>query len=574
MKKIKNIFSRCMIASLVVGAFACTDLEEYNPAGATADAVWTTPEGFMTLVNAAYSDQRQWYGKVDGIFLAESGTDLWFNENKSGWARQLSQYDGLTPADGNPMKKGWQILWKPINLANAGINRIDDAGFTSEEEKNRRLGELRFLRAFYYWHLVETYGGVMLRTEEVQGVELEAERSPVEDFYELMIEDLQFAVEHLPVDQGAEYSRASKKSAMGFLARVYLSRAYYGDGNTYFTRARDVAKEVIDRQSELGVELWDNYADLFDPHNNDNVANMNKEALYVVSNSKNNQITNFDHKGNGLHMWYVMEYSQKPALQQSLEYGNESERRLMPTLALLDFFDEEIDSRYHASFREVYYANNGPFEWTAERVEEYNKDESLIGTVIEDGDTAFYVTKQRIEDEAFRPYVVVDRDSTYNTSTGAIEDGRNYVTLTKFLDPVTRSEPGQKPGFLDIIVMRLAEMYLIAAEAEHQLGNNSEAAEYLNVLRRRAAYPGMESEMEISAGDVDLDFILDERARELAGELIRWFDLKRTGKLVERVQRYNPDITQIQPYHVLRPVPQDEIDRLLNGAEFGQNPGY
>jgi hypothetical protein len=80
--------------------------------------------------------------------------------------------------------------------------------------------------------------------------------------------------------------------------------------------------------------------------------------------------------------------------------------------------------------------------------------------------------------------------------------------------------------------------------------------------------------MQITANDINLDFILDERARELAGEHQRWFDLKRTGKLVDRIHRYNLDITQVQPFHMLRPVPQVELDALTNGQQFGQNEGY
>jgi hypothetical protein len=78
--------------------------------------------------------------------------------------------------------------------------------------------------------------------------------------------------------------------------------------------------------------------------------------------------------------------------------------------------------------------------------------------------------------------------------------------------------------------------------------------------------------MEVSAGDVDIDFILDERTRELYGEYKRWLDLKRTGKLLERVQAHNPNATGIQAYHRLRPIPTDQILRTAGG--YGQNPNY
>jgi hypothetical protein len=102
-----------------------------------------------------------------------------------------------------------------------------------------------------------------------------------------------------------------------------------------------------------------------------------------------------------------------------------------------------------------------------------------------------------------------------------------------------------------------------------------EAIKNINMVRRRAALPGKEAEMEITADELNMDFILDERARELLGEMHRWFDLKRTGTLVERVKKHNPDGgPNIQPFHTLRPIPSDQLDRVTNKQEFTQNPGY
>ena len=77
-----------MTVLLIVSMSSC-EIEEYNPSGVTADAIWSTPEGFQTLVNIAYSDQRTWYGKTDGLFMSEAGTDLWFNKEKDGWAKEI-----------------------------------------------------------------------------------------------------------------------------------------------------------------------------------------------------------------------------------------------------------------------------------------------------------------------------------------------------------------------------------------------------------------------------------------------------------------------------------------------------
>ncbi|RYG10084.1 MAG: RagB/SusD family nutrient uptake outer membrane protein, partial [Chitinophagaceae bacterium] len=485
----KNIiFTIVIIASFT----ACNKrLDEVNPGGATADATWTTPQGFVTAVNGAYQEQRAWYGKEDGLLNSESGTDLWFNANKANYANQVTRYIGLSGASPSTTLAAFRLFYRAINLCNAGINRIDQAGFTDLAEKNRRLGELRYLRAFYYWHIVEQFGGVNLRTTETTTVELTATRSPVSAFYDLIISDLRFAADNLPVPSfwGAEYSRASKKSALGLLARAYLSRAYYATGaerNEFFTLARNTANEVITRKAEFGVDLWTSAADLWNPANNKN----NKEALYTISNSTNTAL-NYDGNGNRLHAWFLTQYSNKPGLVQSIPFGFDGQRRLQPTRYLLDLFNEQIDARYAASFQETWVANStatgtNAFTWTAAQATTFGKAASVVGTPVISGTSlSLQITKNVVADKATRPYVVVDRNDLYNTD-GTIKSLTDFVALKKFIDN-TRTVPNSQPGFADIIVIRLAEMYLISAEAEFQLGNFDAAATQLNVLRTRAA---------------------------------------------------------------------------------------
>lgn len=130
-------------------------------------------------------------------------------------------------------------------------------------------------------------------------------------------------------------------------------------------------------------------------------------------------------------------------------------------------------------------------------------------------------------------------------------------------------------------MFRLADTHLMAAEALMMTGNLNEAAMHVNLVRTRAAKQGAteaETEanrlaMEVTPDQLDIDLILDERARELLEELHRWEDLARTGKLVERVRMYNPDGDQnIEPYHVLRPIPQEQNDPT--STPYPQNPGY
>jgi len=577
-----NKYKIAVVGFCVIAALSCTkNLNEYNPGGATPDATWTTPEGFVTAVNGAYQEQRAYYGKEDGTLVSEGGTDLWFTANKISFANQVTKYIGLTPASTGSAGTIFRLFYRAINQCNAGINRIDGAGFTDQADKNRRLGELRFLRAFYYWHIVEQFGGVNLRTTETQSAELTATRSSVSAFYDLIIGDLKFAADNLPnaTFWGNEYSRASKKSALGMLARAYLSRAYYGTGQEradYLVLARTTANDVITRKAELGSDLWVSPADLWNPANNRN----NKEALYIISNSTNAQL-DYDANGNRLHAWYLTTYSGRPGLVRSLAYGFDGQKRLQPTRFLLNLFNEQMDGRYAASFQETWTANNA-FTWNASTAATYGKAASVLGTALVPGTSrAMELTKQVVADKATKPWVLYDINDLYNTN-GTIKSLTDFVPLKKFLDASRTAVDGQ-PGFADIMVIRLAEMYLISAEAEFQLGNYAAAATQLNVLRTRAAIKvpvNQTAAMQVSAAEVQtggIDFILDERARELCGEHLRWYDLKRVfngNQFVNRIKLDNPDIVDVQSFHRLRPVPQVELNALSNGAEFGQNEGY
>ena len=590
MKKLLIIST--LFAGLLPGLSSCRkDLNEYNPSNTTADALWTTPQGFITAVNGAYSFVPYLYGNDENqLFLAESGTDLWYNYNKSNYDVDLTQYKNFTSAS-NPVKGVWSTLYKAINQCNAGIGRIGKAGFTSLTERNKREAELRFLRGFYYWHVVETWGNVILDTTETQGVDLTAKRSSVDDFYSLITSDLKFAVANLPVksDGTWEYGRATQGAALGFLARAYLSWAYQTTGSaavTYFQQAHDLAQQVINRKADFNADLYPNYADVWDPNNRlpNSTAKNNKESLFTATYSTNTAL-NINGNADRTHMWFLTNYSgfsgsSIPGLTLSMPYGNDQKnRRFMPTRALLDYYNDQMDSRYDGSFQEVWLCNKA-YTWTAGDAATFKKDASIVGKSMKVGDTAMWITKKSVPDKAFRPYAVFDRDSTYFASTGAINGGDHYVVLKKYLDPLTRTGTTTYPGFLDVIVMRLAEMYLIVAEADLKLNNTAEAATFINVLRTRAAKKtpvNYTAAMQVSASDISTDFILKERARELCGEYMRWFDIKRMlsgTDFVNFIQQYNPDINSVIPQYRLRPVPLSEIQALTNGGEFGQNPGY
>lgn len=596
MKKLKNI-SYAAAVLLVTTAISCNkQLEEDNQHDTTVENQYTNPEGFTTLVNTAYQDLHEFYGNEDGELECEAGTDLWYAGNGRGsYGRQYVYYDGLGPSQGQSVK-AWQYSYRSINYCNLGISLIDEAGFTDETLKNQRLSELRFLRAMYYYHIVEQFGNVVLRTEPTsEGAEPLDYRSPVEDFYDLMISDLEFARDNLPVSWSAtDYSRASKKSAMGLLARVLLTRAYYSSGSdaqSWFTKAKDAAVDVINNQSSLGISLYSTYAEIAPSIYGSNRQN-NKEAMFVLAYSETNASSNYNVYGNGneIFKWTLTKYIGKPGMTGSFvnAYGWGEEPRLMPTWHFLDLFDETKDARYAACFNEVWISNvSSPYTWTTADVDpaKYDKDASVVGQQIKAGDTAMYLTKNALPyDRRFQKFIAVGRNDLYvnpqpgqgaNIAAGTVIT-QYYPSFKKWIN--VNKTTTTNADFGDAMIIRLAEMYMIAAEAYLQLGDKANAASMINVIRKRAAIPGHETEMEITAGDVDINFILDERARELAGEQQRWYDLKRVyhdkQAWVDYIKKWNPDMTLIQSHHWLRPIPKAELDAIENAAEFGQNEGY
>ena len=521
------------------------NLNEYNPSGLTAESVYTTPEGFETLVNAAYSYQRWWYGKEEGYSISEMGTDLWMSGAGDVYP-DLSKYVNLQGSNG-ALTTEWQQLYAAINLCNAGINRVGKAGYGTTQ-RNQREGELRFLRAFYYWHVVETWGGVHFTTQETEGVITTANKMPVDTFYNLIFKDLQFAVNNL-APTTADYGRATKPAAMSFLARMYLTKGMYAEANA-------MARAVIN--GGFGFQLLPSYADLWKMSNL-----VNKEVVYAVNYSTNltlNDLVNtsinplgHSRGSNNGHLLFVMKYDDQPGVIRDIPYGRPF-NRYGPTRFLLDLFNENDDARYEGSFQEVWYSNS---------------TSRPAGMKL--GDTAIYATKKAVG--GTRIYKLYDRNAVYNAN-GNMIDNLHYVQLTKFMDP-TRSSLNEAQSARDVFVIRFAELYLIAAEAQLQLGRTDSAAYYLNIVRTRAAKAGRAAAMQVSASQVTLDFILDERAREFAGEQLRWFDLKRTGKLVDRIKAYNPDVAPaIQPFHAVRPIPQNQLDAIINRGEFTQNAGY
>lgn len=602
----KRIRKSLLIAATAVCtiSFNSCDLDEYNPSGTTADIVFSTPEGYEKLINSIYVNLRkELYGREDVMFMTEGGTDLWFNAKFNDYNNEFTRYKNLN--DIKPtLKNFWNRFYDPINLCNAAINRVDNAGYIDNSIKNAKVAEAHFMRAFSYWNLVETFGGVTLSTTETSGPILNQHRSPISAFYNLIVSDLEFAAANLPVSQ-TDKGRFTKKAAYHMLSRAYLTMANYcqmpqemkdhldcTDMNAdlaagYFQKAYNAAKYLIDNQSALGVSLYTNYADVFSPVNNKD----NREAIMIVTHSTTDAL-NPQNYPNRLFMWYQASYDTYCGVSTNLTDGLSSPH-LMPTHYLLSLFNEDIDARYYGSFKEKYkcnYVGTGlakTRKWKAAEITMFKKTAPITtSTVIPKDSTALWFTKKAVANKATLNYGVIDINDLYHQYKLAEGDQRYYIdtttinqffpSLIKFSDP-DRSDASSQAGKKDVIIFRLGETYLLAAEAALGLNKKDEAAAFVNVLRQRACVrPGdyVEGKMKVKADDITVDFLLEERARELCGEHLRWYDLKRYGKLGSQIQKGNPDITLFQPHHILRPIPVAELEALLNRDEYGQNKGY
>ena len=218
-------------------------------------------------------------------------------------------------------------------------------------------------------------------------------------------------------------------------------------------------------------------------------------------------------------------------------------------------------------------------------------------------------------EEGFRVYSKAEQDAAnaaspmkfiYNYPSGSYKDcseddyfitglqgnsstTRAWLPVYKFKDAGTLygESGGSQYGSRDIVLFRLAETYLIAAEAAVMKKDNVNALLCINAVRERAMHNAKEQGLAKYEGTVTIDDVLDERALELFGEAPRWNDLTRTGKLAERVLEYNWDVTHItggliqtqlsaatNAKYSLRPNPVNWLNTLSNGQELGNNPGW
>jgi len=539
------------LAALCLGGVAgCVDLTEH-PLSNITSAYYATPAGFEAAVNAMYAPLRSFWPLERGATMTVFGTDE-YDKGADGSYKFFNDYTTLLNGDVDFIRDTWFDFYKGINTANTVIAVAPTANLP-DATKNTRVGEAKFLRAMYYFTLVRTYGDIPIYTEPTPGVTNETNREPAAKVYDLIIKDLLEAEAALP-DKAAQLGRADKPAVQHLLGEVYLTRA--GDATTSpdFALAAEKLSLVANNSR---FSLLKNYKDIWRIDNE-----VNSEVVFSIQFTSDPLTTG---SGNKLHLYWGYPYDQEPGMLRDIA-NDRPFKRWRQTKWLLALWNRAIDERYEDMHKVVWFSNNAA---TIPKVNGVPKF-----TV---GDTSVYYPGLPSIPAAMRAATryKLYGENEYNDAT--------FPVLNKFLDP-TRTSTNQEEGQRDHPIFRLANTYLMLAEALIRDGKVNEGLVWLNKVRTRAARPGQEAAMQVTAADLGtslsgpepIEFILDERARELTGETTRWFDLKRTGRLVgpkSRVVKWNPNGgPNIKDFHALRPIPNVEI--LNSTGNMKQNPGY
>ena len=549
MKLYKNIKYTVAIVAFTMLFAACNDFIEEEINSDITSENFITEDTADQLVVGIYTQVRTLYKNLSYKY---DGTDIFTSMNDVNSISSANDYVGVVVPNTNSV---WSNNYDVIAKSNTAINRYETEVSWSDgklDDKAYGIAQARGLRALSFFNLAQQYGGVVLDTEEPQTIREDYTRSTEEETYAFIITELEAAIPDLLVSP--ETGRFSKRAAQHVLAEVYLTRAYKSYGtSTDFATAAALAEEAID-----GYDIRSQtFAEVFSYDNQ-----VNDEVLFAAQWGAEGVTAD---KNNDKHSKFMYQVANLPGiLRTSTPYGYMSSGTL-PTPYFYSLFADN-DTREDVTIHRALIADS---------------DDALGSDIIVKGDTVVYFPKHALDAadlaERLDRYWVYQPDQYLWGRPDNIE-GVNYLysenpELTNFpifkkFDDEDFNESGE--GARDTFIFRVSETHLIAAEAYLGAGNMTSAEFHINRVRERAT--GVANHYSA----VTLDDILDERALELAGESSRWAVLKRTGKLEERINLYNPHVVNHGAFdsskHLLRPIPASEF--IYSPETMTQNPNY
>lgn len=509
-------------------------LDEDNLGNTTADDHYKTKSGYEGLVNSVYSKLRAIYQPTPYIFCG--GTDLFFGAHQE-VPLGLTAYQTLTSSN-SQVETLFKSGYEAIQIANMAIHYSTKT--ENFAELNTRIAEVRAIRAYTYFLLVQNFGDLSLVDKLVDKPITHFERMPAKDIYKYIITELTEVIAILP-EPAANFGRVSKRAVQHILAKVYLTRGYedYGEASDFADAARLADAAIAGQNLNLPFD------DLF-AYENDN----NEEILWSIQYAAKSVLNDKAHN------W---DYPWGPLVQETND-GVVKKNILHPTKYLFTLFEDQ-DQRFNGTFLNI---RTAPYVGHILNPKDTRIVYYYPRTVAELADT----TNWRAEAENRKKTIITPINEQWWAGTNMT----NFPALRKF----DRVQTTDIQYTHDLYIARLGETYLIAAEAYLQANDEGTALARISTVRNRAGASSLSS--------INLDIILDERARELAGEGFRWLDLKRTGKLMEYTKERNPDIKALfdsgaDPflgangnYKILRPIPLSAIS--LDSGDYPQNPAY
>ena len=570
MKNIINQYNKIGLLWVVILIFSvsCGDgfLEEKPKSFLTPENAYSQPAYIEQGIVGLHQQARLWWvdnTPVTTVMFA-LGTDLAYYGENPGGGTMMNYLTNLSPTSGSGTM--WNGSYGLIQKANVLINSIhisDDAIWTTPGEKEVFLGEAMFFRALAYRNLVVLFGDVPLVNEVIDYPKTDFVRAPKADIYSLMEEDLKYAASHLPV-RGSEKApgRITQGAAWHLLCETYIIQSKYQDAVTAATHViNDYGYALMTHRfgTKLGKDVFgsgDPYFDLFG-YGNQNLSE-NTEGIWVIQ-VEPNIIGGTENPGERMFgpAYYRLGNTPDGFLAFRGEFYNNA------YIGYSDTLGRPVSWCRPTSY--VLYDIWGNGNWD---VDQRNAEHNIKRNFYFDQPASQY-HGQKIEWSLYAEAGVTRSDPMMDTVQYLFPYFMKVAAPLEHFTDLARSGGGQTHK--DLYAFRLAETYLLRAEAYLGLNQPDKAADDINMIRNRA------SAIPVTPGEVTIDYILDERVRELYTEEWRMITLVRLGKLVEYVRKYNDNPLRpglgIQDYHNLWPIPQTERDRNVN-ANLTQNQGY
>ncbi|HLL97397.1 MAG TPA: RagB/SusD family nutrient uptake outer membrane protein [Spirosoma sp.] len=507
-----------LCSALLLGlALSCNedDLNKVNPNGVTFDTYFNNTEELTAGVNSIYAlvqsnslVSREWFFTHDlrSDEMASGGGQLETPRN------QL--LNGVHDTGNGLVASIWRGWYRTIHRANVILEKGPAVKNIAPADRDRLLGEARFLRAWAYYELGTLYGGVPIYKEFAKEVDGAKPRSTQKDVYDLVIADLKAAEPGLLATYDAKnLGRATKAAAQTLLARTYLQMGDYAS-----------AKTELQKVVSSGLyKIVDNYLDLTNEE-----GEFNAESIFEVVYAPSGGAYNWGSDSDGSAV--------QEETVRTQEYSAIGWRNVIPSNKMLNSYervskgDPKDDPRYAMS-----YWNEG---------DKINNETSVL-------------TADRVQ------------------GNSSVVDGKTQKVSWRKYSVLYKIDNGYAQSSINMRIMRYADVLLMLAECENELGNQTAALALTNQVRARksvAMPPYPTTNYPSRTKDEVFDAIMHERMVELAAEQIRNFDIIRWRK--NKKLKTEPLSYFIANKHELLPIPQSEIDNSPALEQKDQNPGY